>query len=186
MATITIRQDGQARPSGTVLEENGGVSAYLKGQGMIYETWGIERLNGRLKNSYALEVEDQRAILDLYASEISGLKSRQGYITQDIVVLSDATPNLDAILEKFRREHHHADDEVRFVVDGSGIFSVRKNVLIFDVTVTAGDLIVVPAYTRHGFDLTHERKIKCIRIFKDPAGWVAIYDKPVVSQSAPA
>jgi 1,2-dihydroxy-3-keto-5-methylthiopentene dioxygenase len=184
MATITIRRNGQAR-GGPVLEESGAVSAYLRGQGMIYESWGVERLDGRLKESYALESEDQQAILDLYASEISDLKSRQGYIAQDVVVLSGATPNLDSVLEKFRREHHHADDEVRFVVDGSGVFTIRRGGLIFDVTVTAGDLIVVPAYTRHWFDLTHERRIKCIRIFKDPAGWVAIYDEPAVS-SEPA
>lgn len=180
MATITVRRGGQ------VVKERDAVSAYLKGQGMIYESWGVERLNGHLKGSYTLKSDEQQSIMDLYASEISDLKSGQGYLTQDIVVLSDATPNLDVILEKFRREHHHTDDEVRFVVDGSGVFTVRKNDLIFDVTVVAGDLMVVPAYTRHWFDLTPERKIKCIRIFKDPAGWVAVYDEPAVSQSVQA
>jgi 1,2-dihydroxy-3-keto-5-methylthiopentene dioxygenase len=175
MATITVRSSGQ------VLKERDAVSAYLKGQGMLYESWGVERLNGHLKGSYTLNSDEQQTILDLYASEISDLKSRQGYLTQDIVILSGATQNLDAILEKFRREHHHTDDEVRFVVDGSGVFTVRKNDLIFDVTVVAGDLIVVPAYTRHWFNLTPDRKIKCIRIFKDPAGWVAIYEEPVFS-----
>ncbi|HEY5593535.1 MAG TPA: cupin domain-containing protein [Nitrospiria bacterium] len=183
MATITIRRNAQ------VLKDKDLVSAYLNGQGMLYESWGVERLTGRLKESYTLKPEEQQSILYLYASEISELKSRQGYLTQDVVVLSDATPNLDAILEKFRREHHHMDDEVRFVVDGSGTFTVRKNEkndLIFDVTVVAGDLIVVPAYTRHWFDLTPERKIKCIRIFKDPAGWTAIYDEPAVARILPA
>lgn len=178
MATITIRRKGQ------VLKDKELVSAYLNGQGMIHESWGVERLNGHLKESYTLDSGEQQRILDLYASEISDLKSRQGYFTQDIVVLSGATPNLDAILEKFRREHHHTDDEVRFVVDGSGIFTIRRNDLIFDVTVVAGDLVVVPAYTRHWFDLTPERRIKCIRIFKDPAGWVAVYD-PLVSSYIP-
>ena len=177
MATVTIRRSGQ------ILHEPELVSAYLNGQGMFYEFWGVERLDGYLKESYTLKSDEQQTILDLYVFEISDLKSRQGYRTEDIVVLSDATPNLDAILEKFRREHHHTDDEVRFVVDGSGIFTIRKNDLIFDVTVTAGDLIVVPAYTRHWFELTPERKIKCIRIFKDPAGWVAIYDEPAVSSA---
>lgn len=174
MATITICR------SGKVLQKEESVSTYLREYGVIYEFWGVERLNGHLKESYALSPQEQQRILELYAPEISDLKTRQGYITQDIVVLSSATPNLDAILGKFRREHHHTDDEVRFVVDGSGIFTIRKNGLIFDVTVQAGDLLVVPAYTRHWFDLTLERKIKCIRIFKDPAGWVAIYDEPVV------
>jgi len=175
MATITIHSNGQR------IDDKSAVSAYLRGQGMIYESWGVERLNGQLKESYTLKPEEQKSLLDLYGTEISDLKSRQGYMTQDVVVLSDATPNLDAILEKFRREHHHTDDEVRFVIDGKGIFSIRKDRLIFDVTVTAGDLIVVPAYTRHWFGLTPERKIKCIRIFKDPAGWVAIYDESAVT-----
>ena len=177
MATITIRR------SENVLQEKEAVSTYLKEHGVIYESWGVERLNGHLKESYALSPNEQLKILDLYAPEIEDLKSRQGYLTQDIVVLSDATPNLDLILEKFRWEHHHTDDEVRFVVDGSGIFTIRKNGLIFDVIVEAGDMIVVPAYTRHWFDLTLERKIKCIRIFKDPAGWIAVYDEPVVSSA---
>jgi 1,2-dihydroxy-3-keto-5-methylthiopentene dioxygenase len=68
-------------------------------------------------------------------------------------------------------------------VDGSGTFTIRKNDLIFDVTVAAGDLMVVPAYTRHWFDLTSERKIKCIRIFKDPTGWVAVYDPPIAESA---
>jgi 1,2-dihydroxy-3-keto-5-methylthiopentene dioxygenase len=172
MATITIRH------SDKVLREKEAVSTYLKKHGVIYEFWGVERLHGHLKESYALSPDERQIILDLYAPAISDLKSRRGYLTQDIVVLSSATPNLDTILEKFRREHHHTDDEVRFVVDGSGVFTIRRNDLIFDVTVKSGDLLVVPAYTRHWFDLTLERKIKCIRIFKDPAGWVAVYGEP--------
>lgn len=174
MATITIHGNRQ------VLREKEAVFTFLKDQGVIYKSWGIERLNGHLKESYALSPDEQEAILGLYEPEISDLKSRQGYVTQDIVVLSDETPDLEAILKKFRREHHHTDDEVRFVVDGRGIFTIRKRDVIFDVAVMPGDLLVVPAYTRHWFDLTLERKIKCIRIFKDPAGWVAIYDEPAV------
>jgi 1,2-dihydroxy-3-keto-5-methylthiopentene dioxygenase len=175
MATITIRTNGK------VLRGNGEISSYLEGQTVHYESWGVERLNRRLKQSYTLGPDEEQAILGLYSPEIEELKSREGYLAQDLVVLSDATPNLEIILDKFRREHHHTDDEVRFVIDGSCIFTIRKNQLIFDVTVEAGDLLVVPAYTRHWFDLTPERKIKCIRIFKDPAGWVAVYDEPAVS-----
>ncbi len=174
MAVVNILQSGE------VLQEKESVWIYLKEQGVIYERWGVERLSGHLKESYTLSPDEQQAILNLYEPEISDLKSRQGYITQDLVVLSDATPDLDSILKKFRREHHHTDDEVRFVVDGSGIFTIRKGALTFAVTVEAGDLLAVPAYTRHWFGLTPERRIKCIRIFRDPAGWVAIYDEPVM------
>lgn len=91
--------------------------------------------------------------------------------------MSDKTPNLEALLEKFKKEHHHVDDEVRFVVDGSGVFPLKLDGEVVEVWVEAGDLIVVPAGTRHWFELDENRKIKCIRVFKTPAGWEAIYDE---------
>ncbi len=172
MATVQIRGSKES------FSGNEEVAAYLGQQEILFESWGVDRLNGHLRESYALSPEEKQQILDLYDVEITDLKSRQGYLTQDVIVVSEATPNLDAILEKFKKEHHHTDDEVRFVVDGSGVFTIRKGNLILDVIVKAGDLLMVPAYTRHWFDLTEERKIKCIRIFKDPAGWVAVYDEP--------
>ncbi|MGX1451877.1 cupin superfamily acireductone dioxygenase involved in methionine salvage, partial [Cytobacillus horneckiae] len=30
-------------------------------------------------------------------------------------------PNLDELLKNFQREHHHTDDEVRFIVSGHGV-----------------------------------------------------------------
>ena len=172
MATVRIHR------SGVVLSEMEAVSTYLSEQGVSYQHWGVERLNAQLNRSDALSPDEQEAILRLFEPELSTLRRDQGYRAQDIVALSEATPNLETVLEKFKREHHHTDDEVRFVVDGSGVFTIRKGNLVFDVIVAPGDLFVVPAFTRHSFDLTAKRKIKCIRVFKDPAGWAAIYDEP--------
>lgn len=154
------------------------VARYLRDRGLIYRHWGIDRITKGLEALYPFRDTVQRALLGLYAEEILELKASQGYVTQDVVSLSDQTSNLEDLLSKFRREHHHRDDEVRFVVDGGGLFTVLQGALIFDVRVEPGDLLVIPAYTRHRFDLTEARKILCIRIFKDPAGWEAIYEEP--------
>jgi 1,2-dihydroxy-3-keto-5-methylthiopentene dioxygenase len=154
------------------------VADCLKNHGLIYQWWDTDRINGRLKDSYQLNADEQKMLVNAYSSEISQLKAREGYVTEDVVVLSPETPNLDELLAKFSREHHHTDDEVRFVVDGKGIFTIRQGGLIIDLVVEAGDLIVVPALTRHWFNLTEEKRIKCIRIFKDSAGWTAIYEEP--------
>ena len=175
MATLTFRQTGH-----TVTRRET-IATYLNAQGVIYDRWDIDRLQGRLRSATAPGPYEPPAILDLYDREIADLKRRRGYLAQDVVVLNEQTPDLDLILEKFRREHHHPDDEVRFVVDGSGIFTIRWDSTIVDVTMEAGDLLVVPARTRHWFDLTAERTITCVRIFKNPAGWVAIYDPPARS-----
>lgn len=170
MANIVIRT------SGDEIFGKEAIAGYLHDRGLLYRSWGIGRIKSSLRNSYTLRFGDRRALLKLYAGEIMELKAGQGYVTEDLEVLSDQIPCLDAILEKFSREHHHTDDEVRFVIDGGGVFTIRQDALIFDVAVEPGDLLVVPAYTRHWFNLTEERKIKCIRIFKDPAGWEAVYD----------
>ena len=40
----------------------------------------------------------------------------------DLIVLHDAIPNLDQALAKFKPAHTHDDDEVRYIVDGEGVF----------------------------------------------------------------
>ncbi|RMD47204.1 MAG: cupin domain-containing protein [Aquificota bacterium] len=165
------------RNSGKVVEDINEIKSFLDKYGVLYDRWGVERLPENLIENYELTEEEQQAIIDAYKEELEKLKAEKGYITEDIVVLSDKTPNLEALLEKFKKEHHHVDDEVRFVVHGSGVFPLKLDGEIVEVWVEAGDLIVVPAGTRHWFELDENRKIKCIRVFKTPAGWEAIYDE---------
>src|SRR5512132_692535 len=59
------------------------------------------------------------------AAFIAEIKQKHGYVDEDFVELGPATPNLDIVCAKFDKEHYHTEDEVRFVVDGEGIFDVR-------------------------------------------------------------
>ncbi|GAX88591.1 1,2-dihydroxy-3-keto-5-methylthiopentene dioxygenase [Effusibacillus lacus] len=162
------------------ISDAGEVAKYLEKQGVIYERWDISRLQGNLKEEYALTDEQKQQIIDLFKSEIDALSEKRGYKTSDIVVLSDKTPNLEQLLDMFRKEHHHSEDEVRFIVDGHGIFAIKgpKDGVYFDVELEAGDLISVPNGTRHWFTLMEDRKVKAIRIFTSTEGWAAIYDQP--------
>jgi 1,2-dihydroxy-3-keto-5-methylthiopentene dioxygenase len=152
------------------------VSAFLASQEIICEHWGVDRLDDNLRDNYSLTDEEKQQILEAFRKEIEDISARRGYLTADIVVLSDKTPNLDQLLEKFKAEHHHTDDECRFCVDGHGIFAIKgKDGRYFDVEMEPGDLISVPSYYRHYFTLMDDRKIKAIRLFVTPAGWEAIY-----------
>lgn len=162
--------------------EGEAVKEFLQTQGVTYEVWGVDRLSQQQRDQYQLSDEEKSAIVELFRKEIDDISARQGYTTSDLVVLSDATPNLDKLLVAFRGEHHHTDDEVRFCVDGHGIFSIRgTEQKWFDVEMDPGDLISVPAYTRHYFSLADDRKIKAIRLFITPAGWEAIYEEPTTA-----
>jgi len=109
-------------------------------------------------------------------AEIDRIKHERGYVDQDEVALSPATPNLDAICAKFDKEHYHTLDEVRFVVEGEGIFDVRDGADRWvRIEVDAGDLIVIPARAYHRFYLTAAKNIRCTRLFLNHDGWAPLY-----------
>lgn len=115
-------------------------------------------------------------ILVAYAPEIEELKSRGGYVTADVINVVPETPGLEEMLSKFDREHTHSEDEVRFVVKGRGIFyfAIAGNE-VCQVEMAAGDLIRIPKETPHWFTPGEDRTIRAIRLFRDPAGWIAKY-----------
>lgn len=175
MTTIRLQPDDQP------IEAPAEMASVLAGEGLVYRNWDVSRLREGLRDNYALTEAEKTEILAAFRKEIESLKAEGGYVAADVVVLSEQTPDLETLLGKFSREHHHSEDEVRFVVDGHGIFTIRgRSGRHIELTVGPGDLITVPAGTRHWFTLAEDRRIKCIRLFQDPSGWAAIYDTPAV------
>lgn len=113
---------------------------------------------------------------EAFQPALDALKRARGYVEQDTVELSPQTPDLAQLCAKFEDEHLHTDDEVRYVLDGEGIFDLRSgDDRWMRVTVEPGDLIVVPAHLHHRFLLTSRQHIRCVRLFKDSSGWVPHY-----------
>ena len=116
------------------------------------------------------------AVLDAYSREIDRLKAEGGYVTADVIDVKPSTPNLEGMLAKFRSEHWHDEDEVRFIIEGRGIFHIHpKGRPVLAIEVEPGDLIRVPRGTWHWFDLCADRRIRAIRLFQDPSGWTPRY-----------
>ncbi|GAA0344797.1 acireductone dioxygenase [Bacillus carboniphilus] len=176
MTTIKIQGTNE------VIENQEEVVAFLDQQGVIYEQWDINQLPEGLREKYALSDEEKQQILDAFASEIADISERRGYQAQDVISLSDTTPNLDQLLQNFKQEHHHTDDEVRFIVSGHGVFIIQgADGRFFEVYLNPGDLISVPPNVRHYFTLQEDRKVVAVRIFVTPEGWVPIYEKEEVT-----
>jgi 1,2-dihydroxy-3-keto-5-methylthiopentene dioxygenase len=144
------------------------ICAFLQPFGIWYEKWDVE---GRIGPEATNE-----EILAAYAPEVERLKKAGGFVTADVINVTGATPNLDAMLNKFNKEHTHSEDEVRFTVRGSGVFHIHpENGPVFAIQVESGDLINVPCGTHHWFDLCSDRNIRCIRLFQDMSGWAPHY-----------
>lgn len=110
-----------------------------------------------------------------YLAPLQAIRAERGYVEMDQIHLGATTPDLDGLCTKFFAEHLHTDEEIRFVVEGAGIFDLRdKNDQWLRVHVQQGDLIIVPANKWHRFTLDAARTITCKRLFKDTAGWVPV------------
>jgi len=154
--------------SNTVVSERGQVATFLAAHGIDYERWTPD-------HSVATDAPPD-TVLEAYDREIETLKERGGYRTADVIDVHPDTPNLDTMLAKFNREHWHDEDEVRFIIEGRGLFHVHPpGADVFVLEVEAGDLIRVPRGTHHWFDLCAERRIRAIRLFQDPSGWTPHY-----------
>lgn len=169
MAEIRIRNTNE-RITG---EER--VRSFLESQEVLYEHWDTSKLPERLRDQFVLSDADKEEILSTFDAEIRDLAARRGYKTWDIVALSDATPNLEELLKKFENVHTHTEDEVRAITAGKGIFVIKgaEDIGYFDVELEAGDVISVPENKPHFFTLMENRQIVAVRLFIEPAGWIA-------------
>src|SRR5262249_33795949 len=136
--------------------------------GIDYERW--EPVAGIPPSASAQE------ILNAYSKQINELKSRGGYLTADIIDVNQDTPGLDAMIAKFNIEHRHDEDEVRYIIDGRGLFHIHpQKGAVVAIEVEAGDLIRVPRGTLHWFDLCGDKRIRAIRLFQNASGWTPHY-----------
>ena len=160
----TIRVPAQDR----VLSEQKAVTEFLAAVGIDHERWTPSHPLA------ATATADE--VLAAYDPEIARLKAKGGYVTADVIDVRAETPNLETMLAKFSREHWHDEDEVRFILEGSGVFFIHpREGEVFAIEVGPGDLIRVPRRTRPRFDLCAERRIPAIPQLQDASGWTPRY-----------
>lgn len=151
------------------------VREFLSKRGVDYRHWltkpNIEFL---LDKSHLNDSEKEELLLGLQ-NRFEELSKEYGYKSRDLIVLHPDLPGLDDLLAKFDKMHYHSDDEVRYIVDGSGIFGFNLDGEKFEVHVFRNDFISVPAKTHHWFKLDDKKKIKAVRYFKDTSGWTPVY-----------
>jgi len=158
--------------------DGGEIAAALKAVGVRFERWHA---------SHPLSAEtDDQGVLDAYRQDIDRLMSERGYQSVDVLRCLPDNPNRDQLRRKFLDEHTHDDDEVRFFVEGSGVFYLRLDGNVYVALCQRGDLLSVPAGTRHWFDMGPAPLFTAIRLFTTPAGWVANFTGDRIAQRFPS
>lgn len=90
-----------------------------------------------------------------------------------------------AAREKFLSEHRHAEDEVRFFVAGRGCFYLHLQPEVVAVVCEGGDLLSVPAGTRHWFDMGSRPDFVAIRFFEEADGWIGDFTGDDIGERFP-
>jgi 1,2-dihydroxy-3-keto-5-methylthiopentene dioxygenase len=141
------------------------IQAHLASAGVRFERWqaGADIQPG----------DPQDKVIAAYRADIDRLMAESNYQAVDVISLNPNHPDKATLRQKFLNEHTHAEDEVRFFVAGRGLFTLHLGNKVFEVLCEKDDLIGVPAGTRHWFDMGPEPSFVAIRIFTNPAGWVA-------------
>lgn len=127
----------------------------------------------------------QDEVIAAYQADIERLKRAGGYQAVDVISLNPDHPERAALRQKFLSEHTHSEDEVRFFVAGSGLFTLHIGDRVYEVLCEQGDLIGVPDNTRHWFDMSEAPYFIAIRLFTNKEGWVANFTGSDIAQQFP-
>lgn len=176
MSRLTIYAEDTGEPI-EVVEDGEAIAERLAGIGVRFERW---------QASQPLAADAGEAeILEAYAEPVTRLKDEYGFAAADVVRLKPDHPDREALRAKFLDEHTHSDFEVRFFVEGSGLFYLHAGGRVHAVLCEQGDLISVPAGTPHWFDMGERPHFTCIRLFTTPEGWVAQYTGADIARAYP-
>lgn len=145
------------------------IRAFFNARGVFFDQWTCDVVFD--------DKATQEEILAAYSKDLKPFMEQGGYLAADVISINKLTENYDAIRAKFLAEHIHTEDEIRFFVDGQGIFWFNlEDQPVFNLLCEKGDLISVPAGTKHWFDAGESNPfVKAIRIFIDMSGWVPHY-----------
>ena len=164
MSALTV-YPAQHPEQGKTTQDFNDIAQQLSQLDVQFERWQAEQ-------SFAADAEPQ-AVLDAYQSAIDRLTAQYGFQSVDVIGLKADNPNKDQLRQKFLSEHTHSDFEVRFFVEGQGLFYLHVADKVYAILCEQGDLISVPANTTHWFDMGATPNFKCIRLFTTEDGWVA-------------
>jgi len=177
MSRLRIFAEDQPATPHFTSDDHAVMASELARHGIRFEQW---RSDVDLPDGASTE-----AVSAAYGNEIQRLMGEAGYQAFDVISLHPEHPDREALRQKFLNEHTHAEDEVRFFVAGSGLFTLHLGNQVLEVLCERGDLIGVPAGTRHWFDMGPAPRFTAIRIFTNPAGWVANFTGETIAERFP-
>ena len=153
------------------------IAAELEKIGVTFERWQA--------NQPIAPGATPEQVMDAYRADIDRLVAERGFKTVDVVSIAPDNPNRGEMRRKFLDEHFHKEDEVRFFVAGSGLFTLHVGDRVYEIECVKDDLIAVPDGTTHWFDMGPEPNFVAIRFFQQPDGWIGHFTGTDIARKFP-
>ena len=177
MSRLRIFHEGDPAHPSVSTRAHAEIAAELAAIGVTFEQWEASQ---DLPPGATPE-----AVMAAYAKDIQRITVERGFKTVDVVSIHPEHPEREAMRRKFLDEHFHKEDEVRFFVDGSGLFTLHVGGKVYEIECVKDDLIAVPDGTRHWFDMGAAPRFIAIRFFTEPDGWVGHFTGETIAQRFP-
>lgn len=176
MSLLTIHPENRPE-NAEVIREPETIATKLWEIGVLFERWTADQ---------ELSPDaDQESIIAAYRPSIDRLIDRYEFRSVDVISVRPDHPQKAELRTKFLSEHTHDDFEVRFFVDGKGLFYLHPNDKVYVLLCEQGDLLSVPAHVKHWFDMGENPNLKAIRLFTSPEGWVARFTGANIADTFP-
>ncbi|GBF88850.1 1,2-dihydroxy-3-keto-5-methylthiopentene dioxygenase [Raphidocelis subcapitata] len=105
--------------------------------------------------------------------KLAAIRKVRGYSYTEVITISkDKLPGYEEKIKMFYEEHIHNDEEIRYILDGTGYFDVRDlDDEWIRINCGKGDMIVLPEGIYHRFTLDERDYIKAMRLFVGAPIW---------------
>ena len=152
----TDHADGKAPQPLLVSDDPKSIGEELGSRGIGFE---------RCVRSSVPQGADQATVLQAFSADVKRVMTEAGHASVDVLRVTPSHPDKTSLRRRFLSEHTHAEDEVRFFVEGRGLFCLHIGREVLAVLCEQDDLIHIPAGTCHWFDMGEQPQFCVLRLW---------------------